>query len=79
MLSHELVHLQRRDYFFITWALVLKCVYWFNPLIYLAYRLFRLDQELACDQRVITLRSSKRTEIVWIDHTQNGIPAGNDV
>ena len=54
MLSHELVHLQRRDYFFITWALVLKCVYWFNPLIYVAYRLFRLDQELACDQRVIT-------------------------
>ncbi len=54
MLSHELVHLRRRDYLFITWALALKCVYWFNPLIYVAYRLFRLDQELACDQRVIT-------------------------
>ena len=54
MLSHELVHLQRKDYLFITWALVLKCVYWFNPLVYLAYPLFRLDQELACDQRVIT-------------------------
>ena len=54
MLSHELVHLQRRDYLFITWALLLKCIYWFNPLVYLAYPLFRLDQELACDQLVIT-------------------------
>ena len=53
MLSHELVHLQRKDYLFITWALVLKCVYWFNPLVYLAYPLFRLDQELACDQWVL--------------------------
>ena len=54
MLSHELVHLQRKDYLFITWALLLKCVYWFNPLVYLAYPLFRLDQELACDQLVLT-------------------------
>ncbi len=54
MLSHELVHLQRRDYLFITWALLLKCIYWFNPLVYLAYPLFRLDQELACDQLVLT-------------------------
>ena len=54
MLSHELVHLQRKDYLFITWALLLKCIYWFNPLVYLAYPLFRLDQELACDQLVLT-------------------------
>ena len=53
ILAHELAHLQRKDSLFITWALALKCVYWFNPLIYLAYRLFRLDQELACDQWVL--------------------------
>ena len=54
ILAHELAHLQRKDSLFITWALALKCIYWFNPLIYLAYRLFRLDQELACDQWVLT-------------------------
>ena len=54
ILAHELAHLQRKDSLFIAWALVLKCIYWFNPLIYLAYRLFRLDQELACDQWVLT-------------------------
>ncbi len=54
ILAHELAHLQRKDFLFTAWALALKCIYWFNPLIYLAYPLFRLDQELACDQLVLT-------------------------
>ena len=35
------------------WALPLLCVYWFNPLLWLAYVLLCRDMEGACDEAVI--------------------------
>lgn len=52
-LVHERAHHRRHD---IAWnfvALVAVSIHWFNPLAHHAYRLFRLDQELACDRDVI--------------------------
>ena len=31
----------------------MRCLYWFNPLVHMAARRFRLDQELACDAAVL--------------------------
>src|SRR3546814_10618324 len=31
----------------------LRCVYWFNPLLWIAADRFRRDQELACDATVV--------------------------
>ena len=53
VLCHERVHLQRRDYLFKPAALVICCVHWFNPLVWLAYWLFCRDIETACDQCVV--------------------------
>lgn len=53
ILAHELAHHRRRD---IAWnfaALIVVSVHWFNPLAHHAYRLYRLDQELACDADVV--------------------------
>ncbi len=32
---------------------VIQCLNWFNPLVHLAARLMRVDQELACDEAVV--------------------------
>ena len=53
MMFHELCHYQRKDAWWNTLFCVLRCVFWFNPLIRFAERRFRLDQEQSCDQFVL--------------------------
>lgn len=53
VLRHEQIHLQRRDVCMNTLFALAQCLFWFNPLIHVAGRCFRLDQELACDALVI--------------------------
>jgi TonB family protein len=54
VLDHERVHLRRGDLWINAAMTVLQCLYWFNPLIHLAARRLRVDQELACDAVVIS-------------------------
>lgn len=52
VLAHEVCHLRAGD---TRWALLrILCLaaHWFNPLVWLAARLSRLDAEMACDERV---------------------------
>ena len=53
VLLHEQAHLRRRDYRIKPLAYLALCVHWFNPVLWLAYRLFCRDVETACDQAVI--------------------------
>lgn len=53
VLAHEIVHLRRGDLFALALAALLRALFWFNPLLHVALRWFRLDQELACDARVL--------------------------
>ena len=53
VLSHERAHLTRRDHWWKPLGFVLLAVYWFNPVLWLAYALLCRDIELACDERVI--------------------------
>ena len=53
ILQHELCHWQRGDLLWNALALVTLAACWFNPLCWLAYRRFRQDQELACDEQVL--------------------------
>ena len=53
VLSHERAHLARRDHWWKPLGFVLLAVYWFNPVLWLAYALLCRDIELACDERVI--------------------------
>jgi bla regulator protein blaR1 len=51
--EHEQMHIQHGDQISNLFALVLRTLLWFNPLVYMAVPRFRQDQELACDARVI--------------------------
>lgn len=53
VIAHEAAHLKRKDHWWKTIAFFLLSVYWFNPLLWLAYMLFSRDIERACDEKVI--------------------------
>ncbi len=53
ILKHELVHLRRRDNLINLLAYVCYAIFWFNPLLYCAYRSLRQDQEASCDAQAI--------------------------
>ncbi len=53
VLAHEEMHLRRKDHCWKPIGFVLLSVYWFNPLIWIAYVLLCRDIEMACDERVI--------------------------
>lgn len=51
-LEHEAVHHRRGDLWWNSLALLLLGLQWVNPLAWIAFRAFRADQELACDEAV---------------------------
>lgn len=53
VLAHENAHLKRHDHWWKPLGFLLLSVYWFNPLVWLAYILLCRDIEMACDERVV--------------------------
>ena len=53
VIAHERAHLRRRDHWWKPLGFLLLTVYWFNPVMWLAYILLCRDIELACDEKVI--------------------------
>lgn len=52
ILAHESAHLKRKDHWWKALGYLLLCIYWFNPLCWMAYSLLCKDIELACDEKV---------------------------
>ncbi|MHB8521092.1 MAG: M56 family metallopeptidase [Limisphaerales bacterium] len=50
---HELTHVQRGDVLLNWIAIFVRAMHWFNPLVWLALRQLRADQELVCDASVL--------------------------
>jgi hypothetical protein len=53
ILTHERAHLSSGDTRINALVVLLACLNWFNPLVHVAARLVRTDQELACDAAVV--------------------------
>jgi beta-lactamase regulating signal transducer with metallopeptidase domain len=53
IICHERTHLRRGDARWNALVALLRCIFWFNPVVHVAARLFRFDQELACDAAVV--------------------------
>ena len=64
ILQHELTHWRRGDLHLNYLALALVSLFWFNPLVWLAYRDYRNAQELACDA-LVTQDASKAERIAY--------------
>lgn len=57
---HELCHLKHHDNLWSMLSVGLLCLNWYNPLCWLAFRLFKRDLEFACDARVLRHGQSRK-------------------
>src|SRR6266571_9329 len=55
VLAHELAHIHRHDWLFQIIAELLRAVYWFNPLFWIAHNRLHWESEHACDDAVVQL------------------------
>jgi len=64
VIKHELTHLRRGGLIWNLLAQIFVVLFWFNSLIFIAYRQFRQCQELACDQSVLE-NCEKSTRVAY--------------
>lgn len=85
ILAHEQLHRVRGDAQLNLIAALLRCLFWFNPLVHFAASRYRFDQELACDARVIARFPGQRrlyagamlkTQFADDPRLQPGLPVG---
>ena len=53
VLSHELAHVRRHDWFVQVLSELLRAVFWFNPLVWLVCARLRIESEYACDDAAL--------------------------
>ncbi|NGZ76504.1 DUF4825 domain-containing protein [Saccharibacillus sp. VR-M41] len=53
ILEHERKHISRGDHWIKPFAFLLLTLHWFNPLMWLSYRLMSRDMEMSCDESVL--------------------------
>jgi beta-lactamase regulating signal transducer with metallopeptidase domain len=61
VMMHELVHVRRYDNLRDTWRMLLRCLFWFHPMIWLIDRELRAEREVICDEAVIRYNGDART------------------
>jgi beta-lactamase regulating signal transducer with metallopeptidase domain len=60
VIEHERAHIRAGDLQVNALAAFTQCVFWFNPLVYVARAALSIDQELACDERVMQRHGASR-------------------
>ena len=53
IINHELTHYRHRDNWWALVRMLCVCIYWFNPLVWMAAHFHKEDCELFCDEAVI--------------------------
>jgi len=60
ILLHENIHIQRHDNFIRFIAILVACLHWFNPFVWLFLRSFLVDMEITCDSKAVSKLSKPR-------------------
>lgn len=53
VLTHENMHIRRKDHILKLLFYIAVIIHWFNPLVWISYRLLERDIEMACDEAVL--------------------------
>lgn len=53
LICHEKVHIKNKDNLARALGLIIVCIHWFNPLVWIAYKLMYNDLEMRVDEEVI--------------------------
>ena len=62
-IRHELSHYKRKDHLMRLLLLLLRGVYWFNPVVWIAYRMMLADMETACDAHVTACLGKQQKDL----------------
>ncbi|WP_455797683.1 BlaR1 family beta-lactam sensor/signal transducer [Clostridium butyricum] len=62
ILLHEMVHLKRKDIIVNFITIIFCCIYWFNPLIWIARATLINDMELSCDEKVLSVLNDEKVQ-----------------
>lgn len=54
MTAHAYYHKKRKDYLVRLLCFIITVIYWFHPLVWVAYFLMCKDMEISCDEEVLT-------------------------
>ena len=60
VVAHEKAHIKRGDHIWKPIGFLLLSIYWFNPVLWVAYILLCRDIEMACDEKVIKALGENR-------------------
>ena len=53
ILLHEQCHIRRKDHLVKLFGVLILAVYWFHPLVWIAFRCMSADMEMSCDEMVL--------------------------
>lgn len=66
VLAHETTHYKRGDILYKWFATVVKCIHWFNPIVYYVVKQINIECEISCDLSVVKYMSREQ-EINYVD------------
>ncbi len=75
ILRHEMTHLKRHDILYKWIAVFVKCLHWFNPMIWVVAKQINIECEISCDMAV-TRDLSKNEEMRYIETLLSLLPMG---
>ena len=55
-ICHEYCHFRQGDSFWLFTEYLILCIFWFDPLVWIARKLMRDDRELSVDEKVISIK-----------------------
>ena len=62
VLAHELAHLKRCDLIWVWLPMIIQCLFFFNPIVWLARKEWLFSQESACDSLAIQINSESKVD-----------------
>lgn len=63
IIQHEMIHIKKNDTLIKILYLIVRCIHWFNPLVYMMNKEFSMDLEMACDEALAeTLNENEKRE-----------------
>ncbi|MBE6606041.1 MAG: hypothetical protein E7635_03290 [Ruminococcaceae bacterium] len=76
VLSHELTHYRRKDIIYKWFVCLVKCIHWFNPIVYYISKQVNIECEISCDAEVVRDMTEEQ-QTRYIDTIITLIAAGN--
>lgn len=79
ILAHERTHVKNKDQLIKSIMLIILCIHWFNPLVWIMYRLLVTDIEMRCDEAVIDMFGDRIKKDYCVSLVMNATEGINNI